>query len=116
PRCEGVLALTNDDRTNLDVTMTSSLLRPGLPVIASTLSREMAERMQSFDNCDVINGLDRFGDHLRILLRAPSAYQLMVWMTSAPGTPLPLRHTVNADGGRWVVYGTSQFALELRSD
>lgn len=116
PRCEGVLALTNDDRTNLDVTMTSSLLRPGLPVIASALSREMAERMRSFDNCDVINGLDRFGDHLRILLRAPSAYQLMVWMTSAPGTPVPLRHTVNADGGRWVVYGTSQFALELRSD
>ncbi len=117
PRCEGVLALTNNDRTNLDVTMTTSLLRPGLPIISSTLSRSMAARMQSFDDCDVINGLDRFGDHLRILLRSPAGYRLMVWLTSAPGTPLPPYQEVRpSGGGRWVVYGKTQFAVELRTD
>jgi len=116
PLCEGVLALTNDDRVNLDVTMTTALLRPGLPIISSTLSRPMAARMQSFADCDVINGLDRFGDHLRIRLRAPAAYQLMVWLTSAPGTALPPRRPIRADGGRWVVYGKGQFATELRAD
>lgn len=116
PRCEGVIALTNDDRTNLDVTMTTALLRPGLPIISSTLSRPMAARMQSFDDCEVINGLDRFGDHLRIMLRSPAGYQLMVWLTSAPGSPLPPRREVRPDGGRWVVYGRTQFAIELRAD
>ena len=37
PRCAGVLALAEDDRTNLAVTVTAALLRPGLPVVARTL-------------------------------------------------------------------------------
>ena len=68
--CEGVVALTGNDETNLDVAMTASLLRPDLPVIASTSSREIAERMHAFGDPEVVNPLDRFGDHLRILLRA----------------------------------------------
>ena len=38
PFCTGVLALTNDDETNLAVTMTAALLRPDLPVVARTVS------------------------------------------------------------------------------
>ena len=48
PSCEGVVALTGDDETNLDVAMTTALLRPELPVIARTSSREVAERMRAF--------------------------------------------------------------------
>ena len=113
--CEGVLALTGDDQTNLDVTMTTSLLRPGLPVIARTNSREIAERMRAFGDPEVVNPLDRFGDHLRILLRSPSSYQLMVWLTSAPGTPLPRRHDP-LPRGRWVVSGYGRFGRELTAD
>lgn len=113
--CEGVLALTADDKTNLDVTMTTALLRPGLPVIALSSSREMAERMRSFDVWHVVNTLDRFGDHLRILARSPAAYQLMTWLTSAPGTSLPERRPP-APKGRWVVCGASRFADELIHD
>ncbi|MDN5795996.1 MAG: NAD-binding protein, partial [Intrasporangium sp.] len=115
PRCEGVLALTDDDRTNLDVTMTTSLLRPGLPVIALTQTREMAERMRSFDAWFVVNPLDRFGNHLRILTRSPAAYQLMTWLTSPPGSELPERRS-RVPGGRWVVCGQGRFADELVRD
>jgi Trk K+ transport system NAD-binding subunit len=113
--CEGVLALTGDDDTNLDVAMTASLLRPGLPVIARTSSREIGERMRAFGNPEVVNPLDRFGDHLRILLRSPSSYQLMVWLTSAPGTALPVRHDP-LPRGRWVVCGYGRFGRELTAD
>ena len=85
--CEGVVALAGDDETNLDVAMTTALLRPDLPVIARSSSRDVAERMRAFHVQEVVNPLDRFGDHLRILLRSPAAYQLMIWLTSAPGTP-----------------------------
>lgn len=115
PRCEGIIAMTGDDQTNLDVTMTAGLLRPGLPVIALTSSREMAERMRAFDAWHVVNPLDRFGDHLRILTRSPEAYRLMTWLTSAPGTRLPaLRSPVPR--GRWVVCGTGTFADEMIRD
>jgi voltage-gated potassium channel len=113
--CEGVVALTGDDETNLDVTMTAALLRPDLPVIARSSSRDVAQRMRAFSAQEVVNPLDRFGDHLRILLRSPAAYQLMVWLTSAPGTPLPER-PVPPPRGRWVVAGHGRFGTELTDD
>lgn len=115
PRCEGVVALTGDDETNLDVAMTVGLLRPGLPVIARTSSRDVAERMRLFGAWEVINPLDRFGDHLRIRLRSPAAYQLMLWLTSAPGSPLPERQDP-LPAGRWVVAGGGRFGAELAAD
>ena len=113
--CEGVVALTDDDETNLDVAMTTALLRPELPVIARSSSRDVAERMRAFHVQEVVNPLDRFGDHLRILLRSPAAYQLMIWLTSAPGTPLPRRFE-RLPHGRWVICGHDRYGEELSSD
>ena len=113
--CEGVVALSGDDETNLDVAITTALLRPDLPVIARSSSRDVAERMRAFNVQEVVNPLDRFGDHLRIMLRSPAAYQLMIWLTSAPGTPLPDRHQRPAHG-RWVVCGHGRYGEELSSD
>ena len=113
--CEGVVALAGDDETNLDVAMTTALLRPDLPVIARSASRTVAERMRAFHVQEVVNPLDRFGDHLRILLRSPAAYQLMIWLTSAPGTPLPPRYPP-LPHGRWVICGHGRYGDELSSD
>ena len=113
--CEGVVALTGDDGTNLDVTMTTALIRPDLPVIARADSRTVGQRMRAFHPEHVINPLDRFGDHLRITLRSPSAYQLMVWLTSAPDTPLPAPRRP-APHGRWVVCGSRRRGRELTAD
>ena len=113
--CVGVVALTGDDETNLDVAMTTALLRPELPVTARCSSRDVAERMRAFHVGEVVNPLDRFGDHLRILLRSPAAYQLMIWLTSAPGTPLPERFD-RLPRGRWVVCGHDRYGDELSSD
>lgn len=113
--CEGVVAMTGDDETNLDVTMTTSLLRPEISVIARTSSRDVAEQMRTCGTPEVLNPLDRFGDHLRILLRSPSAYRLMMWLTSAPGTPIPPRRAP-LPRGRWVVCGHGRFGRELTAD
>ena len=113
--CAGVVTLTGDDETNLDVAMTTALLRPDLPVTARSNSRDVAERMRAFHVREVVNPLDRFGDHLRILLRSPAAYQLMIWLTSAPGTPLPERFD-RLPHGRWVVCGHDRYGDELSAD
>src|SRR3954470_3388867 len=68
PFCTGVLALTNDDETNLAVTMTAALLRPDLPVVSRTVSATVAERMQAFGTPAVVNPFHRFGEHLRLAL------------------------------------------------
>jgi voltage-gated potassium channel len=115
PCCEGVLALTDDDEANLAVTQTAALLRPDLPVISRAVSPTTAERMRAFGTPTVVNPFDRFGDHLRIALRAPASYQLMTWLESGPGAPLPERGSPPRHG-HWVMCGYGRFGQEVTAD
>ncbi|WP_029432142.1 NAD-binding protein [Blastococcus sp. URHD0036] len=115
PWCEGVVALTNDDQANLAVAMAAALLRPELPVVARTTSAVVAERMAAFGSPTVINPFDRFGDRLRLALRAPSSYQLTTWLESGPGAALPEWRDAPAPG-RWVVAGYGAFGRHFSSD
>ena len=63
----------------------------------------------------MVDPFDRFGDHLRIALRAPATYQLMMWLESGPGAPLPPRGSPPAEG-RWVMCGYGRFGRHLTED
>src|SRR3954453_10460273 len=115
PACEGVLALTEDDEANLAVAQTVALLRPGLPVITRAVSTATADRMRAFGTPTVVNPFDRFGDHLRIALRAPASYQLMTWLESGPGASLPPRGSPPSHG-HWVICGYGRFGREVTQD
>jgi voltage-gated potassium channel len=115
PSCEAVVALTHDDEANLAVVMAAALLRPDLPVIARATSRAMRERMEAFGSPSVVDPFDRFGDHLRLALKAPASYQLTTWLESGPGAPLPPRGTPPRTG-RWVVCGYGRLGRELTAD
>jgi voltage-gated potassium channel len=115
PFCAGVLALTNDDQTNLAVTMTAALLRPDLPVVSRTISAAIGERMRAFETPSVVNPFDRFGEHLRLALNAPASYQLLTWLEAGPGAELPERGHPPTHG-RWVVCGYGRFGREIVAD
>ncbi|MET0693503.1 MAG: NAD-binding protein [Propionibacteriaceae bacterium] len=115
PFCSGVLALTNDDETNLAVTMTAALLRPDLPVISRTISATIGDRMRAFGTPTVVNPFDRFGEHLRLALNAPASYQLLTWLEAGPGAELPERGRPPTEG-RWVMCGYGRFGREVTAD
>jgi voltage-gated potassium channel len=115
PSCEGVVALTDDDEANLSVAQSAALLRPELPLICRAVSTDMAARMLTFGSPTVVNPFDRFGDHLRLALRAPASYQLMTWLESGPGAPLPPRGAPPSHG-HWVVCGYGRFGREVVHD
>lgn len=115
PYCEGILALTNDDEANLAATQTAALLRPDLPVIVRTVAPTMRERVSAFGTPTVVNPFDRFGDNLRIALRAPASFQLLTWLESGPGAPLPKRGEPPSRG-HWVVCGYGRFGHEVTYD
>jgi voltage-gated potassium channel len=115
PCCEAVVALTDDDEANLAVVMTTALLRPDVPVIARATTAVMAERMRVFGSPSVVNPFDLFGDHVQLALRAPASYQLLTWLESGPGAPLPHRASPPR-GGRWVVCGYGRLGRELTED
>jgi Trk K+ transport system NAD-binding subunit len=115
PYCEGVLALTDDEEVNLAVTMAAALLRPELQVFARTTAPSIEHRMEAFGSPTVVNPFDRYGDHLRIALRAPSSHRLMLWLESGPGAELPPLGEAPATG-RWVVCGYGRFGRALTAD
>jgi voltage-gated potassium channel len=115
PSCAAVVALTDDEEANLAVVMAAALLRPDLPVIARVTSPVIEERMRAFGSPSTVNPLDRFGDHLRLALRAPAAYQLLSWLEAGPGATLPDRGSPPRDG-HWVVVGYGRLGRELTRD
>ncbi|MGY1618538.1 potassium channel family protein [Geodermatophilus sp. SYSU D00691] len=115
PRCEAVVALTDDEEVNLSVVQAAALLRPDLPVVARATSQTMQDRMEAFGTPSVVNPFDRFGDHLRLALRSPAGYQLLTWLESGPGAALPPRGRPPRDG-RWVVCGYGRLGREITED
>jgi Trk K+ transport system NAD-binding subunit len=115
PSCEAVVALTDDEEANLTIVMAAALLRPEVPVIARVTSHALAERMRAFGSPSLVNPFDRFGDHLRLALRAPASYQLLTWLESGPGGELTARGAPPRDG-RWVMCGYGRMGRELTAD
>jgi Trk K+ transport system NAD-binding subunit len=63
----------------------------------------------------VVNPFDRFGDHLRLALRAPASYQLLTWLEAGPGAERPKRGRPPTVG-RWVLCGYGRFGREMAAD
>jgi voltage-gated potassium channel len=114
PKCAGVFALTSDDEANLAAAMAVRLIRPDLPVLAATLSRDVAARMRAVGVAHVVNPFDRFGDFLALALRAPSTLRVIEWLTGIPGTELPANR--EPPRGRWVCCGHGRFGTEVVAD
>lgn len=113
--CAGVLAMTDDNDTNLNIVMSVHLLRPDLPVIARCTDRATAEHMLDFAPAAVINPYDRYGDYLGLALRKPATFQLFSWLISEPGTALPPGRQHLRDG-RWIVGADDHFGQEVAAD
>ncbi len=113
--CEAVLALTNNDETNLSVVMNVNLLRPELMVIARSSEREQAQQMHDFAADVVINPFDRYGAYLVMALRRPAGFRLASWLMSPRGSELPhkLEHLTE---GHWVVCADGTFGFEVTRD
>ncbi len=114
PHCRGLLALTDNDEANLAAAMCARLLRPDMPVLASTLSRTIGERMHAVGTTYVVNAFDRFGDFLALAVRMPATLRLMEWLTGVPGSELPAKR--EPPRGLWISCGYGRFGQEVSGD
>ena len=113
--CEGVLALTDDDDANLAVVMTTSLLRPDLPVLGRCATKRTGTRMEHFAPGSAINADDRFGDYLALSIHHPVNHQLLSWLMDNDQEQLqPERRDLA--GRRWVVCAEGEFGDAVVGD
>ena len=113
--CEGVLALTDDDDTNLAVVMTAALLRPDLPVLGRCAGKRTRARMEQFAPGSGIGADDRFGDYLALSIHRPVSHQLLVWLMDNDQERLPTLRSDLADR-RWLFCGEGEFRNAVLSD
>jgi voltage-gated potassium channel len=107
PFCQGVVALTDSDEANLKIAITVRLLNPRLPVICRAESAETERNMRSFGTHQVINPFLTFGDRLALALHSPVHHLLHQWLSSVPGSELPM--PLYPPQGRWILCGYGRF-------
>ena len=107
PKCRGVLAVTNDEESNLAVAIAVRLLNPAIPVIARARSPAVKANMASFGTDHIINPFERFAEHLAMAVAAPERFRLIELLTSLPETPIPEPHRPPA--GHWILCGYGRF-------
>ena len=113
--CAGVLALTDDDDTNLAVVMAASLLRPELPVFGRCARHRTRTRMEHFAPGSAINADDRFGDYLALSIHQPVSHQLLRWLMDNDQEQLPAVRRDLATR-RWLVCADGEFGEAVISD
>ncbi|MDO5628056.1 MAG: NAD-binding protein [Mobilicoccus sp.] len=114
-RCSGLVAVTDDDRANLAVTMTGHLLRPDIPVVARAGDREIASHMADFDPAGVVAPDDHYGAFLVLELEHPAVSTLVQWLLAPEGSPLPEPREGLRDGP-WIVVSDTRFGAEVSHD
>lgn len=111
PQCMGVIALTNVDRVNLTVAISSKLLAPQLPVICRAEHHETALNMDSFGTDHIINPFDTFANRFAIAIQSPATYQLHEWFSFHHAHYRVGR--IQPPRGKWLLCGYGRFGKAM---
>lgn len=105
--CVGMVALTNDDQVNLSASIASTLLNPGLRVIARAETREAEENIASLGETEIINPFETFAGRMALALHSPGMYLLFEWLTGVPHERL--HEPLFPPHGTWILCGYGRF-------
>ena len=82
PLCQAVVAVTNDNETNLKIAITSKLLHPDIKVICRADSHDVENNMASFGTDYIIDPYDSFATSLATAFQVPGLYLMQRWLYS----------------------------------
>lgn len=101
--CIGVIALTNDDHTNLAVSIDSKLVNPERPVISRSESAGTTANLASFGTDCIIDPFETFAEHLVKSIKQPYKHIISDLIFNPHHNVLASPHQNTS--GRWVVCG-----------
>ena len=109
--CQGVIAVTASDETNLKIAITSKLLHPEIKVACRSEFKDIEENMRSFGTDHVVNPYESFADIFSMLTQSTSLHLIYDWLTGAPNTILS--DPICLHKGPWILCGYGRFGREL---
>jgi Trk K+ transport system NAD-binding subunit len=112
PRCQGVVALTNVNETNLKIAIAAKLLHPQIQVICRADSHDIEANMASFGTDHIYDPFDTFALNMAIAIESPCLSLLVDWLGGVSGEALhePL---YPPSKGRWVICGYGRFGKAM---
>lgn len=114
PQCAAVVAVTDDNETNLKIAITSKLLHPQIKVICRADSHEIEANMASFGTDHIVDPFDTFSTHLATALHSPCLYLLHRWLGGEQDSALD-EPVYPPRQGHWVVCGYGRFGKAMVS-
>ena len=111
PQCQGVLAVTNDEESNLAIAINARLLNAAIPVLARARTPTVAASMASFGTQHIVNAYERFAEYLALAVSSPERFRLIEILTGLPGTALPDVH--RPPRGRWIICSYGHFGQSI---
>jgi len=112
PACAGVVAVTDDNETNLKIAITSKLLHPEIKVICRADSRDIEANLASFGTDHIVDPFDTFSMYLGTAFHTPCLYLLQRWLGGEQNTRLE-EPVYPPDEGLWVVCGYGRFGKAM---
>ena len=112
--CAGVVALTNDDASNLKIAITSKLLNNQLPVICRAENQEYENNMASFGTDYIIDPFLTFADRFAVALQKPGLFVLYNWLMGVPKSKLT-EPIYPPSEGTWLLCGYGRFGKAVHA-
>lgn len=110
--CVGVVALTNNDNTNLTIAIAGKLLTPSVRIFCRAESHDIAANMSSFGTDYTLNPFDSFAERFATAIHSPSMHLLYDWFTS--GLDSQLTEPLSPPHGKWILCGYGRFGKALK--
>lgn len=109
--CAGLLALTDNDETNLKIALAGRLLNQKVSLLARAGSQATARNMASVDTGFVIRPAAEFSRRVALAITRPDTYRVYALLTEAAGA----REWPPESGleGRWLVCGNDDYGRLL---
>jgi len=105
--CDGIIAVTHNDHTNLQVAVVSKLMKPQIRVICRSEIEDEAENMASFGTDAIVNPFNTFARRLNLLTDNPLLHRVQNWCINQHSA-VHIANDIARQGlpkGRWVLCG-----------
>ncbi len=111
PHCIGVLALTDNDNSNLAVSIASKLLMPKRMVISRTEAEVTTANLLSFGTDQVVDPFEAYAGYLSMAIHTPYKHLVYDWLVNP--FHRPLSSVYQQKQGRWIICGFGRFGRAL---
>jgi len=117
PNCQGIIAVTQNDHTNLKIAIASKLINKNMHVICRSEIEDEAKNMASVNTNAIINPYLTFARRMSLLTHNPALHQIQSWFINQHSTE-HINEKICLQGlpkGKWILCGYGRLGKAIHN-